>query len=457
MKRRLVLAFVVLFALLVAGVSTSIFYLWQSSGELRQVVEAHEVEELRQSLSLRLLRSKQDLQASGTVFANELDDIIANVQALDSSVQTCFDCHHTPRRTRELEQIASLLKVYKTQYSTFITAFLNSDQRLELQLEAAATADQISGLVSEMLLSATPALRQRTRRALAELHRSRQVLLVTLLLTFAAAILLSTGLVRSVTGPVTRLADTARRLSAGELGLQIQHQERHEMGELMDAFNEMSVTLEADDERIKNHSARLTRLNEALLSLHASAEQSRLLDGLAQAVQELIDAEVWGSVVESRGIGGVFVIGLGFMGETKPTYLGGVSLRTLKQCWNHSQYSSGREGPEGGAEWPLRAWPMEVRLRNYLIAWIELNGELQGALIAANKRSGDFSEEDGELLSALGHGAAQVMENLHLVRELQAEITLLRERGRHRQQDASTPSKAEAGGTPQTVPGRHPS
>lgn len=430
MKRRLVLAFVVLFTLLAAGVGISIFYLWQSSSELQQVVEAHEVEELRQALSMRLLRSKQDLQASGTVFANELDDIIANVRALDASVQTCFECHHSPRRRQDLEQVASLLEIYKTQYGTFITAFLNRDQRLSLQLEAAATADRISSLVSDLLLAATPALKKRTSTALAELHRSRMVLLFTLVLTFAAAILLSSWLVRSLTRPVLSLADAAERLSAGELGLQIQHQESYEMGGLMDAFNEMSVTLEAADQRIRSHSARLARLNEALLSLHTSAEEGGLLEELANAIQDLIDAEFWGSVIESRGIGGVFLVGIGPAGSTKPSHLGGTSLRALEQSWGHSQYSSAAETEEGAAVWPLGAWPMEVPLRNYMIAWIELKGVLQGALMVANKTSGDFSDEDGQLLSALGHGAAEAMANLHTSRELAVQVKQLRERDR---------------------------
>jgi HAMP domain-containing protein len=451
-KRRLVLAFVILFVLLAAGVGVSIFYLWQSSSELQRVVEAHEIEELRQALSLRLLRSKQDLQASGTVFANELDDIIANVQALDSSVQACFDCHHDAHRTSELERITSLLERYKSQYSAFITAGFSNDRRLNLQLEAASTADRISSLVSELLLSATPALKQRTRRALAELHRSRQILLFTLVLTFASAIVLATGLVRSITQPVAKLADAARRLSAGELGLQMRHQESHEMGALMDAFNEMSVTLKADEEKIKGHSARLTRLNEALLSLHTNAEEGHLLEGLSVAVQDLIDAEVWGSVVESRGIGGVFLVGLGWAGSTRPSHMGGISLRALQRSWAHSPYSFGSEAENEAAEWPLGDWPLEASLRNFLIAWVELDGELQGALMVANKRAGEFSDEDGELLSALGHGAAEVMQNQHLRRELEAQLTQLRGRAERREPVRPPASAPDPNTGPQEEP-----
>ncbi len=73
-------------------------------------------------------------------------------------------------------------------------------------------------------------------------------------------------------------------------------------------------------------------------------------------------------------------------------------------------------------------------MRSLLICWIEFREELQGALIAANKRGGQFVEEDGELLSALGHGVVETLENIRHQQELRAKL----ENFEHAQVERST-------------------
>ena len=117
---------------------------------------------------------------------------------------------------------------------------------------------------------------------------------------------------------------------------------------------------------------------------------------------------------------------------------------SLERSRNHSQYSSATEAELVSNPWPLGTWPMGLPLRNYLIAWIEIKGQLQGALMVANKVSGDFSAEDGELLSALGHGAAEVMKNQHHRRELGAQLKQLRESDARDEEDSSPGASAES-------------
>ncbi len=425
MKQRFVIAFCILFALFGTGIGTSILLLWKSSGELRTIIGQHQVEELRQILSLRIHRSQTDLEVSGTVFAHQLDNIIANVEALDASLRVCFDCHHQPQLQQELETVSAKLERYKVQYSTFITAFLNPEQRQSLQLEAATTAQEIATLVDELLLSATVALTQRTDRALEELDRSWKILASTLVLTFLVAVLVAFTLIRSVTGPVDKLVTATGRISAGELGFRIKHQEQHELGTLIDAFNEMSVTLESNRERIRGYVGRLTRLNEAVLSLHATPAEVELLQRLALAMQDLVEAEFYGNVLKT-GIENVFAVSLNRAGEKDPLCRSVVSHRTLEKIRAGEEHATLRFGKRTAAEWPFGAWVPDVELRNFLICWIELKGQLRGALIAANKRTGDFVDEDGELLSALGHGVAKALENIRLHQKLRAEIEELK-------------------------------
>jgi len=385
------------------------------------VVRLHQVEELRQILGLRLHQSEQDLLVSGTVFANQLDDIIANVQALDESIQGCFNCHHNPALDLELKRLAGLVERYKFQYGTFISAFLNPVRRQELQLEAAATAHEIDELFDELMLPANPRLKARTVGAIAEQARSWKVLATTLILTFLAALLVSVRLVRSVTGPVEKLVEATDRISSGELSFRLQHTERDELGMLMDSFNQMGATLESNRARIDGHVGRLTRLNNAVFSLHATREVATLLPRLAKAMEEVVEAEFYGNVLKTdvEEISAVLVRRAGERTSMARSCVSGPELQLIRERLGSPviYISKGDD-----IDWPFGSWVPGTPLRSLLICWIEFREELQGALIAANKQGGQFVEEDGELLSALGHGVVETLENIRHQQELRGKL-----------------------------------
>jgi nitrate/nitrite-specific signal transduction histidine kinase len=424
-RRRFILAFVALFTLFAVGIVTSLVFIWQGTTELRDVLAAHQIEELRQSLSRSLQRSERDLQVSGTVFANQLDDIIANVQDLDQSVQGCFGCHHEPALRGELEKIAGLVETYKQQYSTFITAFLNQESRQRLQFEAAATAEEIDDIVDALLAAASPRLQRRTQAATAQVERSWTSLVVTLLLTFVAAIAVSLVLTRSVTDPLGRLAAATARIGRGELGYRIEHQQRHELGAVMDAFNTMSETLESKTERIEHHVQKLHKLNESVVALYAQPDKDDLFARQVEAIDSLMEAEFRGNIVAS-GLEGVFLVRISRRGETTPEYRTVISaqkLEAVRERGSHSLLVVAQDQMDG---WPFGAWAPPEEPRNYLVSWVDWQGEFRGALFAANKSSGDFEAEDGELLVALGQALGAAVDNASDYESLQAEMAQLK-------------------------------
>lgn len=425
MKRRFIIAFAVLFAVFSVGIGTSIFLHWRTVTQLERVVAGHQIEELRQILSLRVHLSQKDLQVSGTVFANQLDDIVGNVKALDESIQGCFDCHHEPDTKRELERVADLVESYKAQFSTFITAILNEEQRAGLQFEAAATAGQLNEAIDRIMLSTSPALTGRTRAALAGVDRSWRVLAITLLVTLIAAVLVTTILVKSVTHPVEKLLAGTSQISAGELGFQIQHEEKHELGALMDSFNQMSAALESDQQRIDGYVARLRRLIRAVFSLRTTPETDALRPRLTRAMEELVDAEIYGSVLSSD-LENVCVLSLQRHGDTSPFHQSGLSAAKLAKARASGSSMSLVSHSVEEVPWPFAASDQPFEVRDFIIAWFEHDDELRGALLAINKTSGKWVEEDAEVLSALGQGVAEALDNIHLFQDLQRQLNQTR-------------------------------
>jgi nitrate/nitrite-specific signal transduction histidine kinase len=389
------------------------------------VIASHQIEDLRQSLSHSLQRSQQDLQVSGTAFANQLDDIIANVQELDRSVQSCFDCHHDPAVQHELDRIFELVQTYKQQYGTFITAFLNPESRQRLQFEAAATSAEIDEVVDALLLAAGPSLQRRTKAATAQVERSWTILVVTLVLTFIVAFAISSLLTRSVTGPLDRLVAATGRIAGGKLEFRLEHRERHELGALMDAFNEMSATLESKTKRIEEYVAKLHRLNEGAVSLYGQSDEDHIFARQVEVIDSLIEADLRGNIA-ATALGDVFVVSLGPRGETTPKYRSVLSAAKLQHVRESGDRSLLVAAENERPVWPFDAWPAPLRLRNYIVCWIEWKGELLGALLVANKSSGDFEAEDCELLIALGQAAGVVLASARDYRSLQEEMEALK-------------------------------
>jgi len=425
-RRRFILAFSALFTLFAVGILTSLFFIWRGSTELRSVLAAHQVEDLRQSLSHSLQRSQKDLQVSGTVFANQLDDIIANVEKLDRSVQGCFGCHHHPGLRRKLVRISGLVEIYKQQYSTFITAFLNPESRQRLQVEAAATASEIDEMVDALLLTASPNLLRRTEEATAQVERSWTSLMVTLALTFVVAMAIALALTRSVTEPLARLATATGRITKGELGFRIKHRERQELGAVMDAFNAMSETLESKTRRIEDYVQKLHQLNESVVSLYAQDDEHSSFARQVTAIDRLMEVEYRGHIVAS-GLEDVFVVSLCRRGDTTPEYRNVISAKKLegiRACGRQSVLVVGEDAIHG---WPFGVWAAPEEPRNYLVSWIDWQGEFRGALLAVN-RSGDFEPEDSELLVALGQAVGPALDNARDRESLQEEMELLKSR-----------------------------
>jgi len=317
MKRRLILAFALLFGLFSIGIGASIYSHWQSSRQMLRVITGHQIEELRHDLSYRLHQSQRDLQASGTVFAAQLDDIIGNVEQLDRAVASCNGCHHSPEQQRQFQDIASLVGHYKDQFSTFITALLNPDMRQRLLVDANATAAEINLEIDRVLEPATRTLALRTRQALDEVDRSWRILAITLATTLVLAVLTTVMLVRGITEPVRTLVDATQRIHRGDLGFQIDHRERNELGLLMDSFNEMSAQLASDKRRLDGHVARLQLLNRAVFSLYATPDHEALRERLARAITSLFDVDRSATLLEA-GLEDVFVMSLTQVEEQIP-------------------------------------------------------------------------------------------------------------------------------------------
>ncbi len=261
MKKKILLLFLLLFVLFLAGVVTNLYLISQTINNLDSLVALHKVEIIRQELVINVQTVQANLYTTGTSFGKELDVIADNVLKLDNRVRSCGGCHHAPPIARDIKELQRLTEQYEDALSYFITSTADPKRIKRLQIVAADIGDTIIAKSQKMALTANKSLRKKTIAASEKVRKSKWILVATLAISFLIALAIAIYLIRSITKPVSELLMATRRIKAGELGATSSYQGQNEFKELIESFNDMSLTLKETNEKIL---AQMTR-NQTIL------------------------------------------------------------------------------------------------------------------------------------------------------------------------------------------------
>ncbi len=278
MKRRFIVTLTLLFILFGAGYGLGLHVLWMSSAELDRIIVLHGVEDLRQDLDRQIVLSKQALEVSGTVFANNLDHVVATIRELESQMGVCLGCHHTGASSVLIQDGVELVDRYKLGFSRFVTAIGDNALRQKMQIEVGRIGDQLTNLVGTIRHVATPHLKQRTAAAQTRIRESTHVLGSVFVVTFLSALALAWWFTRRATRPILQLIDAANQIAEGHLGVRIEHRERGSIGKLLGEFNEMSTALETQARVVKKRTAEILKTRDMALVTLARLAESRDTD-----------------------------------------------------------------------------------------------------------------------------------------------------------------------------------
>lgn len=253
MKKKIILSFLLLFLLFLTGIAITLYIVNKTTLSLDNLLALHKVEIIRQELVINVQTVQSNLYTSGTLFGKELDVIIDNVLKLEDRVYTCTDCHHEPDVDKDLVGLQELTEQYKEALSYFITSTADKHRIGRLQSIAADIGDMIIADSQQMALAANDTLRRRTAEAQEKVKKSKQILAITLAFSLAIVIAIALSLINSISKPVIELLEATRKIRKGELGYISSYGGRDEFGELMESFNDMSVSLSLNNEKILSH------------------------------------------------------------------------------------------------------------------------------------------------------------------------------------------------------------
>jgi signal transduction histidine kinase len=144
---------------------------------------------------------------------------------------------------------------------------------------------EVNGVIAGWLLP-VQMQRPRNNNQQAFLGTVQQGLIISALVTLLIALALGGFLIQSFTRPIRKLASATEKVAAGELGYQVDHQSRDELGKLAASFNSMSADLEKSDRARKQMTADIAHdLRTPLTILQGYTEV--LSDGKMEGTPEI--------------------------------------------------------------------------------------------------------------------------------------------------------------------------
>ena len=102
MKRKIVIGlsiYAVVF--LLAGVYV-IRTIRSATASLDRLITLHQVEILREHYLLEIKRVQSDLLLEYTQYSRNFDTVVKHAMGMGRFIETCFECHHSPRGTERL-------------------------------------------------------------------------------------------------------------------------------------------------------------------------------------------------------------------------------------------------------------------------------------------------------------------------------------------------------------------
>ena len=279
MKKRILMGFVLLLSIFLAGSIIAVMYIGRTTSRMDRLILLHQVEILREELIIHVQQVQAQLTRNREWVGTDVDVLIAHVQEMDKVMESCVGCHHQPELMQGLLAMRDMSSDYKTAISRLVTTSTNPGHRKELEHRAHYLGQELLSMTQGMAFTANVRLQQKTRDTMATIRQVREVLVVTLLCGFILAVIVVVILVRGLDQRLRRLLEATRRIAHGDLHHRVDTigGTGDEFSSLADAFNTMTINLQRSQRQLLQ-SAKLAAIGE--LATNIAYEVNNPLTGV---------------------------------------------------------------------------------------------------------------------------------------------------------------------------------
>jgi signal transduction histidine kinase len=242
MKRKIVIGLAIYSVVFLLAGGYVIRTIRNATTSLDRLITLHQVEILREHYLLEIKKVQSDLMLTDTRYSRSFDVVVKHVMGMGGLIDTCFECHHTPRGTERLNGLKQQTEKYKDALSRVLTIRANAARLAAEKDTAFRVGEELIRQVGEMIAFTTSRLGENTQKALIEIERTKFLLYVLVALGPLVSTVLGSVFILGLTRPVKVLVESTRKLKGGDLDHRVAGLS-DEFGELATAFNEMAGSL----------------------------------------------------------------------------------------------------------------------------------------------------------------------------------------------------------------------
>ncbi|TFH29280.1 MAG: sensor histidine kinase [Deltaproteobacteria bacterium] len=250
MKRKVVIGLAIYSFVFLSAGAYVILTIRSATSSLDRLITLHQVEILREHYLLEIKRVQADLTLRNTEYARNFDTMIKHVMGMGNLIDTCFECHHSPRGMERLNALKAQTERYKDGISRVLTLRANASRRFAAEAAAFGTGEELIRQVGEMIAFTTSRLEENTQKAMAKIERTRYFLYALIGLGPLLSVGLGFVFLSGITNPLKVLVDSTRKLKGGNLDHRVVGL-KHEFGELASSFNEMAGALKEQMQKMQ--------------------------------------------------------------------------------------------------------------------------------------------------------------------------------------------------------------
>ncbi len=432
-SRRLGLAVVIFFLLILATGGVTSFLAWSILSSTHEILqESHHIE-VTESIHATLHHLLREVDRAMIEQSLDRESHIKDLTNQAASTITTFLDEHIREEEpfAEKEAEIALIRAIEKLYHDLDAA----GDRILARVAANARVGQDDLQILDGVAHQLPALTQQlneihhaqTRRLIAQGITRMKIILgayVAFLVVGGSSVIVGIVLFsRTVALPLRRLAAATLDIATGEFGRPLPINSRDEIGQLSQSFNNMAETLQRREAELRGTQAELRRRvmeTQALYRIGVEISSMLELDKVLHSVVEKA-----GALLQSQGAalclfrsegGGLEVRAVSGPVEGFGLTVNGGGPRCLTE-------------PEGCVCAGTEPCSICIRLEGQppaagLAAPLKRGDEIIGALCVGRKEARAFHSEDRELLEGLAAQAAIAIENARLYREVRSLATV---------------------------------
>jgi signal transduction histidine kinase len=250
MKRKIIIGLAVYSIVFLLAGAYVISTIRSATRSLDRLITLHQVEILREHYLLEIKRVQSDLMLKGTGYSRGFETFVMHVMGMGGRIETCFECHHSPRGMERLNRLKQQTDKYKDALSRVLTIRANT-ARLAAEKDAAfRIGEELIEQTGDMITFTTSRLGENTQRALSEIERTKFLLYALVALGPLVSALLGYSFISGLTRPVEILLESTRKLKGGDLDHRVSGL-KDEFGEVAASFNEMAGSLKEQIQKMQ--------------------------------------------------------------------------------------------------------------------------------------------------------------------------------------------------------------